>query len=628
MTAPYSKVLARRAVWMGILVASLLLITAGWHYQQTPVGGDTVFKPNDRIEQVNVALNSLGEPRPNTSTKVKALQTPCEGRALAILRVRLMAQYGWSQDDIDWRLSQAAKAIDRWTGCSSFLHAFQLALRLSSSEADLSNITMDSIGRQLTEDVTWNRNLPCILGTAKGQAILLSGNAMNCDDPTLLRSIATLPKDSSYRQLAGDMAKAVTLSAVSGKFNQSGTMNLSLDANLHDRLDLWSRCFDHQECEDTPALKGLRDLSLLVMDVETGSVLATWCKGKACSKVSATAPGAMGGNLLEAPPASTAKLLFALSLASKNQVNRETLQLQIKTSGQNDESVSKRNEWWERQAICDSRKNILCSVPTQTKKVSDAFGLNLNCTESSPICGYIGMVSSDLINLSPGMIGRLAIKPRETGVEMIPWPLYDEIRQGKKPAQGGAAYTETSQAVQAMIGAGDSRISAMGLAMMPMQLWRISQNKPPLLPSLTTPRTASTKLKPMSPPFSKAATTVLGGMRKAVEPAEKGWVGAGTISPAFKAEMKKNCVGACGIWGKTGTVSRKDPGFAGTTLFSGLIDTREFSKWRGDSASPPSRHRILSLGVIAIPEKANSSTHAASVIAMAAVNQIILPQQK
>ena len=628
MTAPYSKVLARRAVWMGVLVASLLLLTAGWHYQKTPVSGDTVFKPNDRIEQVNVALSSLGETRPNTPNAAEALQIPCDGRALAILRVRLMAQYGWSQDEVDSRLAQAASATDRWTGCSSFLHAFQLALALTSSEADLSNITIDSIGRQLTEDVTWNRNLPCILGSANQQSILLSSNAMNCDDPTLLRSIATLPKDSSYRQLAGDMAKAVTLSAVSGRFNQSGTMKLSLDATLHDRLDLWSRCFDHQECENAPALKGLRGLSLLVMDAETGTVLATWCKGKACDKVNATAPGAMGGNLLEAPPASTAKLLFALSLASKNQVNRETLQLQIKTSGQNDESVSKRNEWWERQAICDSQKNKLCSVPSQTREVSDALGFNLNCTDNSPVCGYLGMVSADLTHLSPGLIGRLAIKPRGTGVEVIPWPLYDEIRQGKKPPQGGSAYTETSQAVQAVIGAGDSRISAMGLATMPMQLWRISQNKPPLLPSVTTPRAASTKLKPMGNQFSKAATTVLGGMRKAVEPAEKGWVGAGTISPAFKAEMKKNCDGACGVWGKTGTVSRKDPGFAGTTLFSGLVDTREFSRWRGDVGRPLSPHRVLSLGVIAIPDNANSSTHAASVIAMAAVNQIILPQKQ
>jgi hypothetical protein len=63
-------------------------------------------------------------------------------------------------------------------------------------------------------------------------------------------------------------------------------------------------------------------------------------------------------------------------------------------------------------------------------------------------------------------------------------------------------------------------------------------------------------------------------------------------------------------------------------LFSGLVDTREFSKWRGDTERPPSPHRVLSLGVIAIPENANSSTHAASVIAMAAVNQIILPQEQ
>jgi hypothetical protein len=627
MTTPYSKVLAKRAIWMGGWVVAMLLATAWWQHQQKPVTEDTVFRPHDRIAQVNAAIESLGGEFLPQSDSPNRLSIPCEGRSLGVLKARLMAQFGWASEEVDRRLKQAVSSSDRWTGCGSFLQAFQLAIALSSSGTNQTSINIDSVGQQLTEDVTWDRNLPCILGSAHEQTILLAGNAMNCEDPTYLRSIATLPKDASYRQLTGALAKALTISAIGGQLKISGTTHLSLDAQLHAGLDRWAQCEGDPTCTNSPTFKGLKALSLVAMDAETGAVLAVWCKGRLCEKAQSVAPGAMAATLLEAPPASTTKLLFAMSLASKQRVSPNALQLQIKTSGQNDGKVSKRNEWWERQAICDTEKNDSCSVPANTREISDAFGFNLNCQPNSSQCGRLGLVSAEVPNLSPGLVGRLAIQTQKGGVKMIDWSLYDEIRQGKKPAEGGAAYTETSRAVQAVLGAGNSRISAMGLAVMPMQLWRISQNKTPMLPSLTTERRPLKLATSNSPRLTQAAITVLGGMRKAVQPEEEGWVGAGTIASAFKSEMKRDCVGSCGIWGKTGTVSQQDPGFAGTSLFTGLIDTQEFAQWRGDAHRPQSSRRKVSLGVIAIPEKGVLPTHAASMIAMAAVNQIIVPTE-
>jgi hypothetical protein len=167
----------------------------------------------------------------------------------------------------------------------------------------------------------------------------------------------------------------------------------------------------------------------------------------------------------------------------------------------------------------------------------------------------------------------------------------------------------------------------MGLAVVPMQLWRLSQKMSPVLPSVMAPPSASALLPTTPEKWSTAAVTVMGGMRKAVEPAEAGWQGAGTISAAFTREMKKPCTGECGVWGKTGTVSQQDPGFAGTSLFSGLVNTRELSSWRGDLAAEKTPLRVLSIGVIAIPEKGAPPLHAASHVAMAAVNQILLPVQ-
>ena len=625
MIKPYSRVLAGRALWIGSCVLMLLLSTGWWQQKQTPQTGDTVFRPTDRIAQVLAASRSLDTQNSQHQSESKKTTIPCEGRSLAVLRVRLMSTLKWSQAEADVRITQAANATDRWSGCSSFLQAFQWAVTLTATPADTSSVSAGTVAQQLSEDVTWTRQIPCFLGKDGDQFILLSGNAMNCGNPPQLKSLAVLSEESSYRQLASGVAKASALSAVTGKLSSTGPATLTLNAQMQQGFDLWTTCLKNATCAKVPALQRLRDVSVVIMDAQSGSVLVTWCHGKACNKANATGPGAMGATLLEAPPASTAKLLFALGLASHEDIDPLVLQQQIKTSGQNDSSVSKRNEWWERQAICDARKSQRCFVPAQTRAISDSFGFNLNCQAKGPGCGRVGMVSADVANLVPGLIGRLAIDHNtDRGVKMIDWELYDRIRQGKQKMQGDSAYTETSRAIQAVIGAGDSRVSAMGLAVMPMQLWRSSKNLAPVLPSVMTPH-ASTLLPAAPGKWSTAAVTVMGGMRKAVEPAEAGWQGAGTISAAFRHEMRKPCTGECGVWGKTGTVSQKDPGFAGTSLFSGLVDTRELSRWRGDSEAEKSPRQVLSIGVIAIPEKGAPPLHAASHLAMAAVNQIMLP---
>lgn len=395
---------------------------------------------------------------------------------------------------------------------------------------------------------------------------------------------------------------------------------------MQQRFDIWSACLENPSCTQHTALQRLRDVSVVIMDAESGSILATWCHGKTCQKAAAAGPGAIAATLLEAPPASTAKLLFALGLAAQGRVEPQMLQNQIKTSGQNDTRVSKRNEWWEKQAICDGEKNRRCDVPMQTRSISDAFGFNRQCLSTGSNCGRIGLVSTNITSLVPGLMGRLAIAGDiEHTPKMIDWENYDLIRQGKKKPEGGSAYTATSMAIQAVIGAGDSRVSALGLAALPMQIWRLAHDKKPVLPFVMAP-TDDPVLLPAPPKvWSMAAKTVLGGMREAVEPAKANWQGAGTISAAFINELKKPCMRNCGVWGKTGTVSQKDLGFAGSSLFAGLVDTREFSNWRGDAPNLPQVHGIFSIGVIAIPEKGAPPFHAASHVAMAVVNQVLTP---
>jgi len=626
MMKPYSRVLASRAIWMGLWVLLFLASTAWWQHGQIPETGDTVFKPADRIAQVLAVSQSLASPLTPAAPVHGTPSLPCEGRSLAVLRVRLMSGLGWSQQQADERIRLAAQTTKRWTGCAGFLQAFQSAMHLTAQTTDPLGVSALTVTQQLSEDVTWSRTSPCFLGYAGDQTVLLSGNPLSCGQAQALTSWRSLDSSTSYIQLANGVAKAASMSAVTGKLSRVGPSTFTLDAQLQARFDQWSACLNTPSCTDRKALQKLRDVSVVIMDSSSGSVLAAWCHGKTCIKASTAGPGAIAATLLEAPPASTAKLLFALGLVAQGRVDPQMLEKQIKTSGQNDSSVSKPNEWWEKQAICDGDKQRRCDVPVRARSISEAFGFNRQCQPYGPNCGRVGLVSHDVTGLVPGLMGRLAIAEDGRGsARMIEWERYDQIRQGKQKAEGGAAYTATSNAIQAVIGAGDSRVSALGLAAIPMQIWRLAHDQDPVLPFVMAPAHASGSLPAAPAAWAKAAKTVLGGMRQAVEPAQAGWQGAGTISAAFVSEMKKPCVGKCGVWGKTGTVSQKDPGFAGSSLFAGLVDTSEFAHWRGDATTGQPNRGVVSIGVIAIPEKGAPQFHAASHTAMAVVNQILMP---
>jgi membrane peptidoglycan carboxypeptidase len=137
---------------------------------------------------------------------------------------------------------------------------------------------------------------------------------------------------TSYIQLANGVAKAASMSAITGKLSRIGPSTFTLDSQLQARFDLWSACLNTPSCTDRQALQKLRDVSVVIMDTSSGSILAAWCHGTTCAKAGTAGPGAMAATLLEAPPASTAKLFFALGLAAHGRVDPQMLQKQIGAS--------------------------------------------------------------------------------------------------------------------------------------------------------------------------------------------------------------------------------------------------------------------------------------------------------
>jgi hypothetical protein len=118
-------------------------------------------------------------------------------------------------------------------------------------------------------------------------------------------------------------------------------------------------------------------------------------------------------------------------------------------------------------------------------------------------------------------------------------------------------------------------------------------------------------------------------MTKVMTPAEAGWPGDGTAHPAFRASFGRSCPADCPLEGKTGTVSMRDPRYAGTTTFMGLIDVPRLQQLLGSQAAgfadlPPA----LALGVIVFsPDRADPARgHGASQLAMRLVRDLVAPQ--
>jgi hypothetical protein len=100
------------------------------------------------------------------------------------------------------------------------------------------------------------------------------------------------------------------------------------------------------------------------------------------------------------------------------------------------------------------------------------------------------------------------------------------------------------------------------------------------------------------------------------------------IAAAVKLTFGQPCSGPCGLWAKTGTVSKADPVWAGTTLFTALVDTRVLQQWQG-RVPVLLRNRRIALGVIVQPPPPTESIslpgHAASQLGMALVGELFNP---
>ncbi len=626
----HTRELLTRLIWLALSMLALLAATMLWFsYNADDSAVSSIFKPGRKIAQLNAMAKALQDAQSPDAPAVNPKPQPiaCDARGMAILKIRVMESFALSPDQADQLIGRMHDRIDFSQRCTEWVDNMQTLAKYQSGHAQTvrSVPLAQPFDEALSEQVSWTRRLPCLFYSIGPQLGLAAGNPVQCFREQLVFS--TPPRDiHNGMQQAIGLSKSLLANANTSAFlslNQRDLL-LTLDDKMQPVLDGMSRCLTQPDsCPRSVRLPALKHVSAVIMDVQSGDILATLCWSGPCDKLKAMGP--LGALLIETPPASTAKLLHAMVLAQGGTVDGLMLQRQIKTSGQEINSVvSKRNEWWEKQAICDARSGP-CQHPRLVEEMAEQLGWGTDCRPADIQCGRLGLLRETDSMIFSGFIGRLKVtNPQAKASTMMDWKDYDQIRQGKKKSPASTSYFNTALAVQSAIGAGDSRTSALGLAHLSSHIARMAQGQPPQRPALIRPLTNGTIAIRGSEPSAaqrNTAMTVMGGMRKVLEPAEAGWSGSGTVAGAFQREFKRTCAEDCGIWAKTGTVSQQDRGFAGATLFSGIIDLPRLQQWRYKNDTPTTGRRIA-IGVIVHPKAPGHSVHLAGEMAMQLASEL------
>jgi hypothetical protein len=538
----------------------------------------------------------------------------CTAREMSILRIRMMFKLRLNEAQVNEVISrigantQAPRACATWVANLSVLAE---ALSVASTSGSSTGLAK-ALGEAVTERVSWTTHAPCLYFIKDKGLGLAYGNPLKCMQDKDSFALQEHPVAAGIRNAANWSKQLMA------NINESALRNipqqelvLTLDNLTQNTLDTWGKCLSHMKCSREVPIPALKHVSVVVLDADSGDILATLCWSGPCEKHKEL--GNLSALLIETPPASTIKMLHSMVLAQSGQIDKLMLQRQIKTSGQN--GPMKHNEWWEKSAICDGKSGECTHIP-QVKVLAQKLNLGVDCKLSDLQCGRQGLVAESEVPKISGFVGKIKIsntsgKPNA----MMDWAAYDQIRQHKKIAPNSKIYLNTLLAVQSVIGAGDTRTSALGIANMASQISRIASGKALIAPTLIKPLNGAIKGEAPTRAEQDAAVTVLGGMRKVVEPAEPGWAGAGTLSGAFERNFKSSCTGDCGIWAKTGTVGIADKGFAGATLVAAVIDMSQLYRWKYKE-DPSFQARKLAIGVVVHPQSPENSFNIASEIAM------------
>ena len=530
---------------------------------------------------------------------------------------------------------------------SDFIHS----LKINIFDKDIK--IKKFIASLLTEDFRWFSKSQCIYYQGdNGRIIYLSGGYKKCllGRKNVINHVG-YHGGRSLKKIANVLEKPAIKSSYGVKDLNSIDYKLTIDPSIQSSLDEWGIClfFKKKNCNKDSYFK--RSFSLVIADANNGNILGIKCVGEKCTQNGLSYLGDLAALQVMTPPASIAKILFALGIASDTSVKPDELMFQLKTSGSISNLSGKRNEWWERQAICDYKEeNGPCRSIIRTRYFADMLGFSTRCSNgkifgkkegsmsfSKLSCGE-SIISKDrnVSGIAPkGFIGYIPIDEdlylNKSGViEFMKWKDYNRIRSNREKVIDSTKYLNTSIIVQSSIGGGNSRISALGIAsiMTGTNLLGngIYPNHPSVLNILTNENNKNRNIfVPIEDRVS--ANIVIKGLQKVLVPPEKEWKGHGTASIDFKNVFGKFCDEKCPIFGKTGTVSSMDLNFKNVSLFGGVTQLDKLQLLLGQDLKF-NKYKNIAVGIISYNDEIDEKRITASDAHMRVINHLFFRNEK
>jgi hypothetical protein len=545
---------------------------------------------------------------------------PCSERSKLYLTDLISAYEGINYENSVRRLNQTweATVLAKNSSCTSFPFVLNTAYKTKSEIKNGNTEPETFIKSMLAQNISWNASVFCMYANINQNKYLIGKPNAQC----LGANPSVRPNDD--QQLVINRLAPILRIAENRRFRlPEGSRldrSLGLDFELQVTLDKYLQNLDsisfNSKSDQLKFAKNLRTAAIVILDADTSKLVAVACLGEDCNKKEQANLGLFAGTSIEAPPASTAKLLYALSIAELSKDTADLLPLEIKTSGQLDHQVSKRNEWWEKQVICDDKKTSVCKIPITAANWASDLGLNINCEPNPSLkCGRSSLFSSLGIPEFNPALGRLLVNYSKQGPTLdknnltktfLKWNDYEALRRGELSNHSASNAERTSLVVQSVIGAGNNRVTALGLAQLSAGIYQAATKGVIYNPTIfdSDPVILTNSVNKTSPKI------VLKGMQKVIQPAEKKWVGDGTARAAFVRSFGFDCSNDCPLYAKTGTVSTQDSVYAGTTLLTAIVRTDDLSvNLLGLNSS---KKKNLALGIIFRPKKPGGPHYASN----------------
>ena len=672
----YSKVLVNRFLIVLVLctfiVLSTILISRSLQPKQF---ASVLYTPKEKVERVSSLIkewsiseayldhkiNAQDKNNKNSKVLIHFIdQFSCNQRVKNIIytsSIRTLKKYSSITEDkfID-SLHKYYHPFDQ-SKCIKIIQDLdiitQINFRFSEKKSDITEIVKTS----LTERLDWHNKGICIYHKLlSGDLFYLAGPVKNCildrDNIYSAYNFSDIDNliDNAIRLGETIWIKDENKNKINREAYEKFDYILTLDPKIQTSLNSLEGCFEESELCKTEkfSFDGLEGMSVVLIDPKTSGILGIKCLGSFCSENGLDRLGDLATLSVRSPPASISKIFFGLGIASEGKIDFFELTNQLKTSGSNMNLSGKRNEWWEKAAICDdSAEKKTCMTLVHTSYFANMFGFSTNCTNSlvfgttekfhqafDPNCGRVSIIE-DGHEVDTYISSFLGYLPTQDGLylneqgaaEFLSWDKYNKFRGNSNESIVGndLRLRNTSQIIQTSIGGGNSRVSALGVASTIANLSQIKNNTYPLLPFLLKKNNNQSlrykKHNFISEEDSKAAQIVLNGLEKAILPETADWVGGGTASSAFARTFDKMCGYGCPVKGKTGTVSFQDENHKGKTLFGGLTNIKQLADLIEGNIKIHD-YKSVAIGVIVSEKGVSDVTNRAADIHMKLLNYI------